>query len=118
MPFFRFPIHFSYALYIATFSAALAQSYFRSALTLCSLARTEPSLLLHPLDFLSDDDAPELAFFPAMRLGVTRKLSLLNSLFSLLDGRRRIIGMADHAGRLQHDTELAIFSPEGMNLGA
>ncbi|HET6895104.1 MAG TPA: polysaccharide deacetylase family protein [Candidatus Baltobacteraceae bacterium] len=78
MPGLRLPIHVSYVLYIATVSAALALAYFRAALTLCALTSTAPSILLHPLDFLSERDCPELRFFPGMTLdpGVKRELLL------------------------------------------
>jgi peptidoglycan-N-acetylglucosamine deacetylase len=67
-PGLRFPIHISYVLYIATVSPALALQYFRTALRLCKLTKTEPSILLHPLDFLGVEDCPDLGFFPAMNL--------------------------------------------------
>lgn len=67
-PLLRTPIHISYVLYAAMISPALARAYFSSALAACRLTRTEPSILLHPLDFLSARDCPELRFFPAMNL--------------------------------------------------
>jgi peptidoglycan-N-acetylglucosamine deacetylase len=67
-PVLRLPIHISYVLYIAAISPKLALQYFRSALLWCKLTRTEPSILLHPLDFLDARESPELAFFPAMNL--------------------------------------------------
>lgn len=77
MPGLRLPIHVSYVLYIATFSPALAVAYFRTALALCKLTRTQPSILLHPLDFLSSRDCPELTFFPAMTLDPSVKRQVL-----------------------------------------
>lgn len=76
MPGLRMPIHVSYVLYAATISPALAIAYFRTALALCRLTGTEPSILLHPLDFLSEHECPELAFFPAMNLdaGIKREV--------------------------------------------
>jgi hypothetical protein len=73
-PGLRLPIHISYVLYIATISPALALAYFRAALRLCKTARIEPSILLHPLDFLDASECPELGFFPAMSMdgGVKR----------------------------------------------
>lgn len=67
-PLLRVPIHVSYVLYAATISPAAALAYFRAALSACKLTRTEPSILLHPLDFLSGDECRELAFFPAMSM--------------------------------------------------
>lgn len=78
MPGLRLPIHVSYVLYIATISPRLAIAYFRTALALCRITGTEPSILLHPLDFLSGPECPELAFFPGMSLdpGLKRELLL------------------------------------------
>ncbi len=56
MPIFKAPIHVSYLLYLGQFSHFLAMSYFRNALRLCRLTGVEPSLLLHPLDFMGADD--------------------------------------------------------------
>lgn len=77
-PGLRLPIHISYVLYIATVSPSVALAYFRTALRLCKLTGTEPSILLHPLDFLTGVDCPELRFFPAMDLdpGVKRMVVL------------------------------------------
>jgi peptidoglycan-N-acetylglucosamine deacetylase len=87
LPLLRSPIHISYVLYIATVSPAAALAYFRTALLMCRLTRTEPSILLHPLDFLDGSECKELAFFPAMQLdpGVKRSV-LLESLRSLVAG--------------------------------
>ncbi len=67
-PVLRTPIHVSYVLYLSAISPALADLYFRAALLACKAARVQPSILLHPLDFLSGQDCPELAFFPGMSL--------------------------------------------------
>jgi hypothetical protein len=72
-PGLRVPIHLSYVLYLATVSPHAAVGYFRAALACCRLSRTEPSILLHPLDFLEAADCPELAFFPAMNLNAETK---------------------------------------------
>ena len=67
-PFFRTPIHLSYVLYLSVVSPRAGLAYFSAALAACKAARVVPSILLHPLDFLTARDAPELAFFPAMSL--------------------------------------------------
>lgn len=76
-PFFRTPIHLSYLLFLATVSEPLARLYWRIALTLCRLTGVAPSLLLHPTDFLDAEDAPAMAFFPAMKLPAARKIALV-----------------------------------------
>lgn len=77
MPILRIPIHVSYVLYLYSYAPRLAKAYFATALRLCRLTGTEPSILLHPLDFLDGHDAPELRFFPAMDIPVEQKLGLV-----------------------------------------
>ena len=84
MPGLRVPIHVSYLLYIAASSERLALAYFRTALELCRITRTPPSILLHPLDFLGRDDCPALQFFPAMHLGGARKLRFVERVITML----------------------------------
>jgi len=68
LPGVRVPFHLTYVLYLSTFSKVAARLYFQGALQACRAAGVEPSLLLHPLDFLGGDEAPNLAFFPGMNL--------------------------------------------------
>lgn len=77
LPVFKTPIHFSYLLYLATFSETAAKIYFKTALRFCVLNKIAPSLLLHPLDFLDETDAEELKFFPAMNLPAEKKIKLV-----------------------------------------
>lgn len=97
MPFLRLPIHVSYLLYLSIYSPALARLYFRAALRLCRLSGVEPSILLHPLDFLGGDDVADLAFFPAMRVPGARKLSQLGRLLDLLGEHFRPCSLGEHA---------------------
>ncbi|WP_017296507.1 polysaccharide deacetylase family protein [Nodosilinea nodulosa] len=97
MPIFKVPIHFSYILYISVFSRPLALLYFRTALLLCRLTRTQPSLLLHPLDFLGAEDVPELAFFPAMNLPSDHKLETLRGAIALLNRQFSVVPVGQHA---------------------
>jgi hypothetical protein len=80
-PGLRVPIHFSYVLYLASYSPPLARAYFQWAMAICRIAGVGPSLLLHPLDLLDGEDAPRLRFFPAMGIPREKKLELLD--FSL-----------------------------------
>jgi peptidoglycan/xylan/chitin deacetylase (PgdA/CDA1 family) len=97
MPIVKLPIHLSYLLYLGQFSEALAVAYFRTALRLCDVFRVEPSILLHPLDFLGGDDDRDLSFFPAMNLPAAKKLNLAGRALDLLAKRRRIVTMREHA---------------------
>jgi peptidoglycan/xylan/chitin deacetylase (PgdA/CDA1 family) len=100
MPLAKVPIHFSYLLYLSTYSRALARQYFRTALALCRTTRTQPSLLLHPLDFLGGDDVSELAFFPAMGISGAQKLDLITEFLEMLGERFQALPMAEHADQL------------------
>jgi peptidoglycan/xylan/chitin deacetylase (PgdA/CDA1 family) len=83
-PFIKVPFHFSYLLYLSNMSDRLARSYFSAGLKMCQLSRTGPTLLLHPLDFLGADDAPELAFFPGMDMDVSTKIDRLGHFVDML----------------------------------
>jgi len=97
MPLFKIPIHVSYLLYLGQFSQALAMTYWRMSLRLCQLNRVEPSLLLHPLDFMGCDDDPDLAFFPAMRQPAQPKLELVDRILSVFTDRYHVVTMKEHA---------------------
>lgn len=96
-PGLRVPIHFSYMLYLCEISPPLGLRYFELALDACRLARIEPSLLLHPLDFLDVSDAPRLAFFPAMAMAAELKIGLLDRALSAFSKRFAIGTVGDHA---------------------
>lgn len=97
LPLFKVPIHFSYVMYLATFSPQVAVTYFRSAMRFCKLNRVQPSLLLHPLDFLGKDDEEELAFFPGMNATSTFKLPLAEQLLQWMTKQFDCVTMAEHA---------------------
>jgi hypothetical protein len=97
MPIFKIPFHVSYLIYIGSFSPALALLYFRFALGMCRLTGTQPSLLLHPLDFLGRDDIKELAFFPAMNLPNDKKLKLVSEVLRVYAGHFKVVTMQEHA---------------------
>jgi hypothetical protein len=101
MPLFRLPMHVSYLLYISSISPALARAYFRLALAMCRLSGTQPSLLLHPLDFLGCDDIQALAFFPGMQLHSERKLALVSMALEELARHHEIVPMARHAAAIE-----------------
>ena len=80
LPVFKVPMHLCYLLYLAKFSRLAARAYLRFALAMCRLTGTQPSILLHPLDFMGREDCPQLAFFPGMDLPRERKLALASDL--------------------------------------
>jgi hypothetical protein len=98
MPVFKVPIHISYLLYLAAFSPALAVRYFQMALALCRVTGAQPSILLHPLDFLgADDNQPELAFFPAMGQPAAKKLQIISDALAHLSENFQVVNLEQHA---------------------
>jgi hypothetical protein len=106
MPVVRTPIHLSYVLYLDLVSPALGSLYFKSALGLCRLAGVEPSVLLHPLDFLGGDDVEALAFFPAMRKPGAWKLARVSEHLAALAKRFEVLPMGEHVERLERGARL------------
>jgi peptidoglycan-N-acetylglucosamine deacetylase len=100
LPLLRLPIHMSYLLYLGGFSPALARRYHQLALGLCRRSGLGPSLLLHPLDFLDADEIPALAYFPAMRRPVERKLREVADHLALFAERFSVVSVGEHASAI------------------
>lgn len=113
MPGSRLPIHVSYLIYLATFSPTAALAYFHTAMTLCRMTRTEPSLLLHPLDFLGGDDESDLSFFPAMNLRSPRKLAFVERVLDIYCDKFQVVSMRRHAGHVSCRS-VSQFTPEAL----
>jgi peptidoglycan-N-acetylglucosamine deacetylase len=111
MPIFKIPFHMSYILYLSVFSKTLALAYFRIALLLCRLTGTQPSILLHPLDFLGNDDTQDLSFFPAMNLPSERKLEVLSKALGMLSASYSIVPMKEHSRQLSPVSDLPLVKP-------
>jgi hypothetical protein len=99
LPFLRIPFHLSYVLYMAGYSETLALTYFQAALLLCQMTGVQPSLLLHPLDFLGCDDVEGLDFFPAMNLTGEMKTSVVKNALASLKNRFSVVTIKEHASR-------------------
>jgi len=97
LPILKIPVHASYIIYLSTFSKLLARAYWRVAVELCRLTNTPFSLLLHPLDFLSAKDSPEVGFFPGMSMPVDEKLQILGGILDTLGSRFEVVDMKRHA---------------------
>jgi hypothetical protein len=121
MPLLRVPFHASYVLYLASRSPALAIAYFRTAIGLCRAGGVQPSILLHPLDFLgADDGLSDLAFFPAMGMPRAAKLETLDRILAILTEHFEVVSMERHARALaalgtlpSHDTAALPTPPAG-----
>jgi peptidoglycan/xylan/chitin deacetylase (PgdA/CDA1 family) len=97
MPLLRVPIHATYLLYIAKYSPALSRAYLKTALGLCRLTGTMPSILLHSLDFIGAEDITDLGFFPGMDMSGQVKRSLLRDYAAALGEFGRIVPVGEHA---------------------
>jgi len=111
-PGLRVPIHPSYVIYLSVFSPPLARAYFGAALRACQLAAIEPSILLHPLDFLGAEDVPSLAFFPAMRLSAAQKLERVEQCLERLQARYDVRSLGEHAAAAGGRRTLPLVAPQ------
>jgi len=112
MPMLRIPFHVSYLLYLASISPRLTLSYFKFALALCRLTGTQPSLLLHPLDFLGSEDAEGLSFFPGMALTTEKKAAVVSQAIGTLRRQHEILELRQHALEFQRTAISTIAQPE------
>lgn len=106
MPLMRFPFHVSYLLYVSCYSKNLAKFYFQSALALCKVFQVEPSLLLHPLDFLGREDVDDLSFFPAMKMKAKDKLEITRWALSYYAEKFNVYSLDDYALHFAKTNEL------------
>jgi hypothetical protein len=111
MPIFKVPIHISYVLYLSIFSRSLAIRYFQTAMKLCRLMGVQPSLLLHPLDFLGYDDMQDLSFFPGMRLPSEKKLEVVDKALRVLSDQFTVLTVQQHAREITQATNLRVLEP-------
>jgi hypothetical protein len=97
VPFVRFPLQVSYLVALRSASRPLARHYLRRSLSLCRRCRVEPSLILHPPDLLGAEDAPDLAFFPAMRRSLAWKREAFRDLLGELSRWFSVVTLREHA---------------------
>lgn len=114
MPFLKIPIHVSYVLYLSGFAPALARRYFQTALKLCRLTGTQPSLLLHPLDFLSADDTDDLSFFPGMGIRSEKKLEVVSEILRSLTDQFTVLTLHQHAQQVALMSDLPVMLPSSQ----
>ncbi len=109
MPVFKTPIHFSYLVYLGSYSKALANLYTRISIAMCRVSGTEPSLLLHPLDFMGLEDNTGLEFFPAMSMPVETKLALMDGFFGMLQKSFDPLPIGEYISTIDNRDKLAQF---------
>lgn len=111
MPVFKMPIHISYLLCLSVFSRAMALQYFRLALKLCRLTGTEPSLLLHPTDFLDRADTEELSFFPGMSISSAEKMAFVREILDIVSEAFRLVPLRQHALQVVQAHSVPVVEP-------
>ena len=111
IPGVKTPFHLSYLLYLARYSEPLMLAYLRAALAACRLTGTEPSFLLHPLDLIGGDLAPQLRFFPGMDLSSAHKRRLFLRVLRELGRHSRLVPMSTHARAIAARQTLPILQP-------
>jgi hypothetical protein len=102
LPGLKLPIHVSYLLMLSAYSPALSRRYFDAALRVCRATGVGPSLLLHPLDFVSGDDVKSLAFFPGMQIPTDVKVARVESYLDLLVRHFDVLPVGEHAASVAH----------------
>lgn len=105
MPLIKIPIHFSYIIYLSSFSMAVALGYFQTAIKLCRARGVQPSLLMHPLDFLGAEDESDLSFFPAMRIARDKKQEIMSESLRLLAENFMVCDLQHHARQISAEPD-------------
>jgi hypothetical protein len=116
VPVVKTPFHMSYLIYLSRFSKQLMRGYLRSALALCRKFGVNPSFLLHPLDVLGPEHAPELAFFPGMDLPAEHKRGLVREVMSVLAEQFTLVPMSTHAATALAQNRLVVLEPGAPRL--
>lgn len=110
MPFLKLPFHLSYLIYLSQYSTVLMKLYLKTALILCRLTKTEPSFLLHPLDFLDASQIPELSFFPGMSINREKKTEIFQSTINMISKYFDLVDMSTYAQSTSQKGNLKVFS--------
>jgi peptidoglycan/xylan/chitin deacetylase (PgdA/CDA1 family) len=108
IPFVKTPFHMSYLIYLSRFSLGLMRTYLRAAIRLCLRTGVNPSFLLHPLDILDLDPAPELAFFPGMDLPAPNKRKIVREVIGTLAAHFTLVPMSSHAAQALAQDRLTV----------
>ena len=107
----KVPFHLSYLHYISRWSERLALVYLRSGLLACKFANISPSFILHPLDLISAEEAPQLTFFPGMSRPSRRKLEFFHQVLQVYLRSFSLVPMAVQARALLSEAPLALRHP-------
>lgn len=111
MPGFKFPMHMSYLFALSLVSPKLALGYLELSLRLCRLTNVDPSIVLHPTDFLGSEDGQGLSIIPGMQLPLEKKLKFVNEVLDRLKSAFSVITLREHAAIASRRTTLPVLSP-------
>ncbi len=119
VPFIKTPFHMSYLIYLSRFSRGLMEGYLRGALALCRRMGITPSFLLHPLDILGAEQAPQLMFFPGMAVPGSEKRALVRRVLATLGQHFMLVPMSAHAAQALAQERLNVLEPvRAIRVGA
>ncbi|MDH7513623.1 MAG: polysaccharide deacetylase family protein [Clostridiales bacterium] len=104
-PLLKMPFHLSYLMYVARYSKELMRFYLNFAISLCMLTKTPLSFLLHPLDLMGKEDAPKVAFFPAMDMSREKKRMIFVEVLGTLAKHFRLVSMNVFAHHILREKE-------------
>lgn len=96
IPILKIPFHISYLLYLSRISKYLMMFYLNISLFFCRLTRTQPTILLHPLDLISGDQIPELKFFPGMDIPSSKKTETFKLILKKLQKHYNLKTLNEH----------------------
>ena len=111
MPGFKLPMHMSYLVGLSLLSPKLALGYLDLGLRLCRLADVEPSVVLHPTDFLGSEDGQGLSFIPGMGLPLEKKLQFVSDVLDRLKAGFSVVTLREHATKASQRSTLAVKNP-------
>jgi peptidoglycan-N-acetylglucosamine deacetylase len=106
MPVFKIPFHLSYLLFISGYSMWAMKLYLSFSLFLCKLTKTPPSVLLHPLDLISGDRIPQLAFFPGMNISTHNKVEVFKYALKRIKKDFDILPMLEFADEYMNQNKM------------
>jgi peptidoglycan-N-acetylglucosamine deacetylase len=111
MPIVRFPIHMSYLICLSVVSRSLAHRYFQLGLKLCRLRGIQPSILLHPTDFLGCEDRCDMPFFPGMNVPWKEKLDFVGRVIRTLCAEFNVVTLRHHVEEVAQASSLPLLEP-------
>jgi peptidoglycan/xylan/chitin deacetylase (PgdA/CDA1 family) len=101
IPVLKLPFHMSYLLYISGYSNLLMKAYLSFSMWMCKITGTSPSILLHPLDLISEDKIPQLKFFPGMNIPTEKKVKVFREAIKRIKKEFQITPMIEFSEKIK-----------------